>query len=355
MVRVLIAEDSDTARALLVEILRTDPTVEIVGEARDGLEAVAMTERLRPDVVTMDIHMPRLDGFGATKEIMIACPTPIVVVSGTDLAAETETAARALAAGALAIIPRPSVRSDNFRRSARELVSMVKSMAGIKVIRRRRDPDALVRRPLPARQGSVRAVAIAASTGGPAALHAILRELPATLPVPLLAVQHITPGFIGGLVRWLSSASAIRVKLAEDGEPLLPGTLYLAPDGSHLGIAPGVTVSLSGAPPIGGFRPSADHLFESLGRVFGARGLGVILTGMGADGLQGLKRLREARGAIVAQDETSCVVYGMPGVAVAAGLADAVLPLEAIARRIVTLATPTVDGLVGVPPTEQRR
>jgi two-component system chemotaxis response regulator CheB len=184
-------------------------------------------------------------------------------------------------------------------------------------------------------------VAIATSTGGPAALQRLLSDLPATFPLPILIVQHITPGFTAGLVSWLGDTTPFRVKLAQEGEPLTPGTVYLAPDDVHLGAGGrGGAVALSDATAIGGFRPSGTFLFESLARAYGPAVLALILTGMGDDGVAGLRAVREAGGYVIAQDERTSIVFGMPGAAVAAGLATLVLPLEAIAPRLVALAGP---------------
>src|SRR5581483_243287 len=177
-------------------------------------------------------------------------------------------------------------------------------------------------------------VAIAASTGGPAALQQLLAGLPGDFPAPILVVQHIASGFVEGLASWLNSNCSLRVKLALQGEPLSPGTVYVAPDGSHLGVGDRARILLSAAPPIGGFRPSASHLFESVAKAFGPASLHVILTGMGQDGLAGLKAARASGARIFAQDEASSVVFGMPGAAVAAGLADEVLPLPSVAGQI---------------------
>jgi two-component system chemotaxis response regulator CheB len=340
MISVLVAEDSATARALLVEILRSDPDVQVVGEARDGAEAVALAQSLQPHVITMDIRMPRLDGFQATKEIMITAPTPVVVVTASDQAHDVEVAMRALRTGAVAVLHKPSgLGSPRFEDDARNLISTVKAMSQVKVVRHWRPrPD--LPRPAgaaPDRAPGVRGqvVAIATSTGGPAALARLLAGLPGDFPVPILVVQHITAGFTAGLASWLDSVCDLRVKIAQPGEALVPSTVYLAPDDRHLGVAGRVAISLSAGPPVGGFRPSGTALFESVARAFGNTAVAVILTGMGEDGVQGLRAVRQACGRVLAQDERTCVVYGMPGAAVAAGLVDQVLPLDAIAGRLV--------------------
>ncbi len=345
MIRVLVADDSATARALLVQVLNADPEIRVVGEAGDGQEAIELAQRLRPDLVTMDIHMPRLDGLAATREIMITAPTPIVIVTGSTQAREVATSMDTLRIGALDVLVKPpSPAAPGFEAAARALTATVKAMAGVKVVRHWRSPSSSPSHrppaPLTPPPRGVRAgvVAIATSTGGPAALQRVLSGLGPRFPAPILVVQHITPGFTDGLATWLGSVCPLRVRTATHGEPLEPGSAYLAPDGRHLGVS-GRAAALSDAPPIGGFRPSGTHLFESAARAFGAATVAVILTGMGDDGVEGLRAVRRAGGRVIAQDEESSVVFGMPGAAIAAGLADAVLPLDAIAGRLAALAS----------------
>ncbi|HKI33965.1 MAG TPA: chemotaxis-specific protein-glutamate methyltransferase CheB [Gemmataceae bacterium] len=347
MIRVLVVDDSPTARALLVEILRSDPEIQVVGEAKDGIEGVELTGKLRPSLVTMDVRMPRLDGFAATKEIMIASPTPIVIVTSSFDAREVEIAMQSLRAGALAVLRKPpGPDSPAFEETARKLVGTVKAMAQVKVVRHWRPqgggpagepraPQPAPPTPRPAPRASL--VAIATSTGGPAALHRLLSRLPGDFPSPVLVVQHNAPGFMGGLVRWLDGSCDLTVKVAEQGERLRAHTVYLAPDERHLGVSAHGTALLSGAPPVGGFRPSGTYLFESAARACGSSVVALILTGMGEDGVEGLRAVRQAGGQVIAQDEDSSVVWGMPGAAVAAGLADSVLPLDTIPIRLMEL------------------
>jgi two-component system chemotaxis response regulator CheB len=340
MLRVLVADDSATSRALLVGILRSDPGLQVVGEARDGAEAVALTQQLRPDVITMDLRMPRLDGFAATKEIMITAPTPIIIVTASGAAYDVETAMHTLRVGAVALLSKPpGPGSPAFEEEAGKVVATVKAMAQVKVVRHWRQAARPERTPPPdgCHRGRVSLVALATSTGGPAALQRLLAELPGNFPAPLLVVQHITPGFTPGLAAWLNTGCALRVKVAEPGEALAPHTAYLAPDDRHLGVSGRATLSLSGDPPVGGFRPSATFLFASVARAFGNSAAAVILTGMGDDGVEGLRAVRQAGGRVIAQDEESSVVFGMPGAAIAAGLADRVLAPEAIAAHLLEL------------------
>jgi two-component system chemotaxis response regulator CheB len=345
MIRVLLVDDSATDRALLGEIFRRDADLMVVGEARDGVEAVALTQRLAPQVVVMDLHMPRLDGLGATKEIMTIAPTPIVIVTGSLRPNETEAAMHGLCAGAVAVLRKPpGPGSPEFETAARSFVATVKAMAEVKVVRRWRSAPPLA---VPSRQGlprpaellgiGLRLVCVAASTGGPEALHRLLSDLPGNFPAPILVVQHITPGFTVGLATWLNSICDLRVKLADNGEMLAAHTVYLAPDDRHLTVARPGHVLLASSPPVGGFRPSATPLFESAARLYGPATAAIILTGMGEDGVAGLRAVRQAGGRIFAQDEKTCVVFGMPGAAVAAGLADLVLSPDAIAAHLLQL------------------
>ncbi len=350
MIRVLVAEDSRAERALLVSILESDPAIRVVGEAADGAQAVEMTLRLRPDLVTMDVHMPLLDGLEATREIMVRAPTPIVVVSSSVRPDDITLSLRATGAGALAAVAKPEgPASPRFEEDRAQLVSMVRAMADVKVVRRwsARPEGGVPPAPTPAPRAPVRLVAVAASTGGPVALQTLLSALPASFPVPVLVVQHMSRGFVEVLARWLGTATALRVRVAVAGERLVPGTVYLAPDDQHLGTTPdGAAVELSAAPPLEGFRPSASHLFRSAAAAYGESLLAVILTGMGSDGVRGLRAARAAGALVLAQDEESSVIYGMPREAVQAGVVGAVLPLESIGPRLASLVSASgVDDL----------
>jgi two-component system chemotaxis response regulator CheB len=356
MIRVLVADDSRAFRAILRTILARSPEIEVVGEAADGHEAVSQVLALRPDVVTMDVRMPGKDGLEAIDEIMRRRPTPVVVVSAEAGPEKQEVAFRALELGAVEVLAKPRADAPGrFEREAEEIRMAVRAVAGLKLVTRHRRQagggPAEVRQPEPRRappQPSVplpapRVIGIAASTGGPAALAKILSALPASFPIPILVVQHIAEGFEGGLVHWLSGETSLRVKLAEQGELLRPATFYIAPSGTHLG-ASGGSVQLMGGDPVRGFRPSGTVLFRSLAGEYGGGAAGLVLSGMGDDGAEGLKLLRDRGAWTAAQGPQSSVVYGMPRVAVERGAAGVTLELHEIAGALVRLSRGTAQA-----------
>ena len=356
MIRVLVVDDSATARTLLVSLLAAEPDMQVVGEAASGREGVEMATRLMPDLITMDVHMPVMDGLEATKQIMIQTPRPIIIVSSAVHRDEVELSLEAMRAGALMVMAKPQgPASSGFATERRQFLSMVRAMSAVKVVRRHgtvspytmNTPISRPAATLPLRPRStsatrsIRLVAIGASTGGPAALRTILADLPGDFPVPILIVQHIARGFSAGLADWLSHATPLRVKLAELGEPASAGTVYIAPDDRHLGCQLDergeLRIILDSSPAVGAFRPSASWLFQATGGSLGTGVLAVILTGMGDDGVSGLRALKAAGGRVLAQDEATCVIYGMPREAVRAGVVDHTLALSAIARKLVEL------------------
>lgn len=345
MITVLVVEDSLTLQEFLVQILAADPEIHVVGTANNGAEALEAVVRHRPDVITMDINMPKMDGFEATRRIMETRPTPIVIVSGSWDPKEVGTTFRAVEAGALTMVPRPQGVGHPAHESAvQELVRTVKLMSEVKVVRRWPRPRSDLAPPPPP-QGTgglapaeIRAVAIGASTGGPLALQTILSGLPTDFPAPVLIVQHMAPGFVQGFIEWLARSAGFPVHLATNGAPLLPGAAYVAPDGSHMGVGLGPRVVLTRDGPENGPRPSVSFLFRSVAAVFGRNAAAVLLTGMGKDGAEELKALRDTGAVTFAQDRDSAVVHGMPGEAIKLGAAALVLPPEKIAAALVGLA-----------------
>lgn len=341
--RVLIVEDSAVLRQLLGHILERHPGLEVVGYAGDGREAVEATLRLRPDVISMDLHMPEMDGVEATRLIMQTQPTPIVIVSSSSVREEVSSAFRLLEVGALAVAEKPpGPGHPRHEAAARELARTLQLMAEVKVVRRWKSAEeraASVRLPEPApRQGPVELVGIGASTGGPLVLKTLLGALPPTCPFPVLIVQHIAAGFTEGLADWLAKASGFPVRLALDGEMPLPGHAYLAPEDRHLELAADRRIGLSARAPEHGHRPAVAVLFRSLARVLGSRAVGVLLSGMGRDGAEELKLMKESGALTLAQDRESSVVHGMPGHAIALGAAQRVLPPAQIGATLARLA-----------------
>jgi len=344
MINILITEDSDVVAALLQGIFQAEPDLRVVGRARNGREAVTLAHELKPDLVTMDIRMPVMDGFEATRMIMATQPLPIVVISSSVDDEELRITFRAIEEGALAVIEKPrGLSHPDFERIRRELVETCRAMAEVKVVRRRRPQPSLAifQPPMPRRSAGHEVVGLALSTGGPQALSTLLAGMPVGYPLPLLVVQHISPGFVGGLVSWLRGQTLLEVCLAKADMPLQAGTVYVAPDARHLEVARRdgrLYTSLSSEPAVERFRPSATALFHSLARCCGATAIGGIFTGMGTDGSEGLLALHRAGGHVFAQDEESSVVYGMPGAARAAGCVDQVVPLARIPTHLIELA-----------------
>ena len=339
MIRVLIVDDSATVRALLKHILESDSEIQVVGMAANGAEGVRQALALKPDLITMDIHMPGLDGFEATRQIMEQRPTPIVIVSSSVEHSELMITFDAMQAGALDVIGKPAgVTHPDYPDLSRQLITTVKLMSEVKVIRRYRSvitPRPVVPSVAAARPLSL--VAVGASTGGPAALNMLLKGLPAELPLPMLVVQHMTVGFTAGLVAWLQLESRLQLKIGEDGERIRAGRVYFAPDDTHLQVIGRGVIGLSQAAPVNHVRPSANVLFDSVARVYGSEAVGVLLTGMGEDGASGLKAMHDRGSPTIAQDETTSAVYGMPRAAVELGAADQILPLGQVAPALLAM------------------
>lgn len=344
-IHIVVVDDSATARELLLGIFRSSPDIQVVGTGFNGMDAISLVNRLHPDVVILDINMPKMDGLEATKRIMREAPTPIVLITSR-LPVDLDLSFKALRAGALTVIDKPAL---NDLETCRKIVQTVKLLAGVPVIHHWRTRDA-TREPsqsvekqqpfevddssLNERLADIQIIGIATSTGGPAALVTVLNGLPKEFPLPILAVQHITEGFAEGLATWLNMQLRLDVCIATNGEKLRAGVLYLPPDDHHLMISARKTVQLSKDPPYKGLRPSANYLFESLARVYGKQTMGIILTGMGDDGVQGAVSIYNRGGLIVAQDEQSSVVYGMPREVKMRSAVNQVLNLEQIAMLL---------------------
>lgn len=350
MLRILIIEDSSVVALLLKSIFEKEPDLQVVGHARNGREGVQMAQDLKPDVITMDIRMPEMDGFEATRLIMADRPTPIVVVSSSVDDEELRITFRAIEEGALAVMEKPRGFSHpEFEKIRRDLVDTVRAMAGVKMFRRSKaapvkaEPPKVMAIPDTAIKKHAKAyelLAIGCSTGGPQVLHKIFSLLPVNFPVPIVVTQHISKGFVGGLVAWLAGNTLLPVKLAEHREPLKAGTIYFTPDDYHLNVTRGtygLEAQLNQDVPCNGFRPSASVMFKFVAQTCQNRGVGLLLTGMGVDGADGLLAMRRAGSHTVVQDQQSAVVYGMPGAAIALDAVDQVVALDKLAAYLSSL------------------
>jgi two-component system chemotaxis response regulator CheB len=333
---------------VLRDALATDLLTEIAGVARDSAHMLAMARALRPDVIVIDVDAICVDVGEMTRHIMSEIPTPIVVVTG-DVAEGPASVAQALGAGALAVMQKPSrLGTVRFAAESAALVQSLRRMADVKLVRRY-TRSAVERPPSTFMEKRPQIIAIAASTGGPEALHQIFAGLTSAFNVPIVVTQHMAIGFMADFVRWLDAAGTLRVKIAEDRESLFPGRIYVAGDGRHLVVAGDRTVRLTMDPPVNGHRPSATELFRSVAEVYRSHALGVILTGMGDDGIPGIAAIARAGGAVLAQDEASSTVFGMPKAAIDAGIVSKILPLDAIARHLTRITASSVYPEAGCP------
>ena len=333
--RVLLVDDSGSVRAVVRRFFSWTGDIVVVGEAADGESAVEKVLDLSPDVVLMDLMMPGMDGYAATERIMEVRPTPIIVLSSSANRNQMRIAFEAMRRGAVEVLGKPE-DTESWRQLADTLPEMVRTAAAAQARpsqpskpRARRPPEVetVARR--------LRWVGIGASTGGPAALRELLEAMPESFPYTLLIVQHITAGFEAGLADWLNREFAFDVRLASDGEEPPPGVVRLAPGGAHLRLEPGGVLRLDRASgPRGGHLPAADVLLSSIAASHPTTSAGVVLTGMGSDGADGLAELRAAGGVAIAQDEASSVVYGMPRVAVERGAAEIELSPRQIGRYL---------------------
>jgi two-component system, chemotaxis family, protein-glutamate methylesterase/glutaminase len=337
-ISILVVDDSAFMRFAITQQLNEDPDLQVIGAASDGREALRLIPILQPDVVTLDVEMPHLDGLSTLREMMKTCPRPVIMFSSLTQAGTAETI-QALMLGAVDFIPKPGNRLD-IRAAMAEMSAKIKTAARARV-----KPSAVrvlttvthaaqLEKPVRTYSKTTPLILIGASTGGPGALNEIIPALPASLPSPVVIVQHMPAGFTRSLAERLNSISALKVKEAEPGDPLLVGQVLLAPGGFHLTLDENERVALNQKPAVHGVRPAVDVTLNSLLQHFGKNMLAVILTGMGSDGAHGATLLHSAGGRVIAEHESTCVVWGMPRSVVEAGAADVVLPRPQIARAI---------------------
>ena len=362
-IRVLLVEDSPVFLIVLKRMLESSEDLEVVGTARTGKEALTLIPQVQPQVICTDLHMPEMDGLELTKEVMAKYPRPILVLSASVQAENTQNVFQVLAAGAVDVLPKPMAGvSADLEALKREVIAKIKVLAGVTVFtlhRHRREPSIFGSTsegssknsighvaPTPAsgkpqtpgssvgdglHVGGYKMVGIGSSTGGPQALQSILKALPTNFPVPVVCVQHISAGFLLGLVQWLDGECALPVQIAQLGEIPQPGTVYFPPEDRHLEFDCFGRFTDSMAPPRAGHRPSISVTFESLAQCYTYQSIGILLTGMGRDGASGMQKIDRAGGVTIAQDEASSVVFGMPKEAIALGAAQHILPVSAIA------------------------
>ena len=337
-VRVLIVDDSGVVRANLTHMLASAPYIQVIGSVNSGKEALAFVGRQKPDVITMDLHMPEMDGFEATRRIMETIPVPIIIVSAIWDPAEQAMSFKALEAGAVACLPKPpGFGHPDYERAVAELIATVRQMAEVKVIRRWPKRAAAPLAPAPVLipvKRQIQVVALGASTGGPPAIREFLAQLPADFSVPILVVQHIAGGFARGFVEWLNTSSPLPVYLAAHHETIWKGRVYVAPDDLQMGVTDGGKIVLSNALPEHYLRPSVSYLFRSVAEAYGQAAVGILLTGMGTDGSAELKLVKDAGGVTFVQDKESSIVHGMPGEAIRLGAAEYVLTPANIATTL---------------------
>ena len=341
MVKVLVVDDSPTVQELMKYILNFDKDIEVIGIANNGIEALKFLETMRPDVITMDINMPYMNGFEATKRIMQTNPVPIIIMTALFSSTDVERTFEAIQAGAVSVIDKPvSIKNPNYNNICKNIIDKIKLISEIKVVKRN------FRRKIDLKQmieiepqfnndcTNKKVVAIGISTGGPPILKKIFSMLNENIQIPILIVQHITPGFINGLVDWLRQDTKIPIHIASNGQRILPGNIYFAPDDYQMEVIFNNIISLNKKDKINGLRPTVSSLFNSIANTYGKNSIGILLSGMGRDGVEEMKILKERGAVTVAQEKESCVVYGMPGEAVKINAATYILSLEKIAELI---------------------
>jgi two-component system chemotaxis response regulator CheB len=332
-IKILVVDDSLLMQKILVDLLQSDSQISVIGTARDGEEALSKIKSLHPDVVTLDIEMPRMNGLTTVRKIMETNPLPVIMISAL-AQREAQLTLKALEFGAVDYVPKPSGPiSLNMNTVKTELITKVKTAASANI--RQLKPLQTEKVAAPKAKSSDKIISIAASTGGPAAVAYILRNIPANTP-PILVVQHMQKGMTKLFSEGLNQECKIQVKEAEEGDVVQEGLALIAPGGFHMVVTKDGEINLTTAPPVNYVRPSADVTMKSAAKTYAAKNIGVVLTGMGVDGAKGIEAIKKKGGVTIAQDKKTCVVFGMPDAAIKTGCVDFVTPLESIPKEIVT-------------------
>ncbi|MFQ3573274.1 MAG: chemotaxis protein CheB [Thermodesulfovibrionales bacterium] len=337
MVKVFIVDDSPTFIEAFKKAISSDPEIEVVGYASSGEDAITKITLLKPDVVTMDIIMAGMNGIETTKRILESYPVPIIIVSSCYNQNSVDIMYDAIEAGAVSIMPKPKNLLKGSIESL-DIIKTIKLMSHVNVVTRKFKSKDICPKNSPTlyrKDNNIELICIGASTGGPPVLKTILSQLPSDLPVPILVVQHISPGFLDGMISWLQTSCNLNLTIAQDGEMVSSGKVYFAPDNCHMGIDKAKRIFLSQAPPEHCVRPSVSFLFRSALSSFGNRFMGILLTGMGKDGAKELSQLHNLKGITIIQDKESSVVFGMPGEAIRLGAGTFILSPEKIPEQIV--------------------
>ncbi|HEY9670885.1 MAG TPA: chemotaxis-specific protein-glutamate methyltransferase CheB [Waterburya sp.] len=340
-IRVLLVEDSQVTLVILKRILNSSPQIEVVGEARTGLDALELIPQVQPDVICTDLHMPKMDGLEFTSEVMVLYPRPILVISSWVQEADSLHVFQLLEAGALDIFPKPSAGlSIEDKLLNQELINKIQILSGVKVFKKKRKSSSPVRHLETVSSksyGKPEIIVIGASTGGPQAINELLAQLPSNFPIPVICIQHICFGFLQGFIDWLATSCRLPIQIAKPGEIPKSGTIYFPPEQQHLELDNQGRFTCSNSPPFDGHRPSVTVTFQSVAKFYGKATVGVLLTGMGRDGAEGMQCIAQAGGLTIAQDETTSVIFGMPKEAIDLGAAKLILPIHAIAPKLLEL------------------
>ncbi|MBI2786782.1 MAG: chemotaxis-specific protein-glutamate methyltransferase CheB [Legionella longbeachae] len=347
MIKIVIADDSKTEAALIQHIIESEKDMEVIGIAKNGQEAIELAAKFSPNLITMDIQMPIMDGLEATRRIMDQNPTPIVVISSMVNDESIHATFHILEAGALTALAKPvNIFSPSFEESRKHIVDTIRSLSDIHVIKKplkKLLPEVKTQhKTKPNKRATYEIIGIGASIGGPMALKTILSHLPADFPVPIMIVQHMSKGFIKGFAQWLAKNVNLKVKNAVDHEILEKGTIYIAPELKHMEIDrinEQLICTLMDGKPVSGFCPSITRLLQSIARVSGKKAIGLLLTGMSDDGANGLLELKKAQGHTLIQDQNSSIVFGMGAVAQSLNAVDHVIALQQIAAYLTTICT----------------
>ena len=343
MIKVLIVDDSAFMRKVLTDLFAAEQDFKVIDTARNGLEAIDKVKRLKPDLVTMDVEMPVLDGLKSLEQIMRESPVPVLMISSLTRAG-AEATLRALTLGAVDFVARTAGPISSIVDVQPEIIAKARSAVRanvrqlIKPLQERQQEKKLFTAPVSSPVGSGQIVAIGTSTGGPRALQEVLIRLPGDLPCGVVIVQHMPAGFTKSLAERLNTVSELTVKEAEHNDVVRPGNVYIAPGSYHmvLEMEGGKTViKLNQDPPIGGLRPAVDPMMESVAKIYGSQAIGVILTGMGHDGSKGMQAIKRQHGNTIAEDMTTAVVYGMPKSAIELNVVDRIVPLPEVAGEII--------------------